>query len=65
MIEQLANEQKVACILIDHEVRPKLVNAVLKPSIKRVAIDILAANSTSIIGYITQLQQAILSCGKV
>ena len=65
MIEQLANEQKVACILIDHEVRPKLVNAVLKPGIKRVAIDILAANSTSIIGYITQLQQALLSCGKV
>lgn len=64
IIAQLANEEKVACILIDHEVKPKLVDAVLKPGIKRVTIDILAANSSSLIGYITQLQQALLSCGK-
>lgn len=63
-IAQSAKEGKVGCILIDHEVKPKLVDAVLKPSIKRVPIDILAANSTSLIGYITQLQQALLSCGK-
>ena len=64
-IAQAAKEGKVGCILIDHEVKPKLVDAVLKPSIKRVPIDILAAHSTSLIGYITQLQQALLSCGKV
>ena len=64
IIGQLANEQKVACILIDHEVKPKLVDAVLKPGIKRVPIDILAANSSSLIGYITQLQLALISCGK-
>ena len=63
IIAQLANDKKVACILVDHEVKPKLVDAVLKPSIKRVPIDILAANSASLVGFITQLQQALLSCG--
>ena len=62
-IAQLAQEQKVACVLIDHEVRPKLVNAVLSPSIDRITIDILATNSDSLIGYVNELQKAVLSCG--
>ena len=62
-IAQLAKEGKVACILIDHEVKPKLVNAILDASIERISIDILAASSDTLIGYVTKLQQALLSCG--
>jgi len=49
--------------LIDHEVKPKLVNAILDASIERISIDILAASSDTLIGYVTKLQQALLSCG--
>lgn len=63
-IAQLAQEGKVACILVDHEVNHKLVDAVLGPEIKRIQIDILAANSASLTEYITRLQQALLSCGR-
>lgn len=62
-IAQLAKEGKVACVLVDHEVKHKLVNAVLPPNIERIAIDILAAHSKTLIGYITELQKALLSCG--
>jgi zinc transport system substrate-binding protein len=62
-IAQLAKEGKVACILIDHEVKPKLVDAVLDANVERISIDILAANSHTLIGYITELQRALLSCG--
>jgi len=62
-IAQLAKEGKVGCILIDHEVKPKLVDAVLEASVERISVDILAANSDTLIGYVTELQRALLSCG--
>ncbi|HIG37642.1 MAG TPA: hypothetical protein EYQ12_09225 [Oceanospirillaceae bacterium] len=63
-IAQLAQEGKTACILVDHEVKHKLVDAVLGPEVKRIEIDILAVNSRSLTEYITALQQALLSCGR-
>tara|TARA_B100000780_G_scaffold245390_1_gene189436 strand:+ start:185 stop:997 length:813 start_codon:yes stop_codon:yes gene_type:complete len=64
IIAQLAKQEKVACILTDHEVKPRLVDAVLKAGIKRIPIDILATNSGSLSGYMTQLEQALLSCSQ-
>jgi len=61
-IAQLAQEDKVACILVDHEVKHKLINVVLGSEIKRIPIDILAANSDSLTDYIIALQQALLEC---
>ncbi len=63
-IAQLVQEGKVACILVDHEVKHNLVDAVVGPEVKRIQIDILAANSHSLTEYITALQQALLSCGR-
>lgn len=62
-IAQLAKNQQVACVLIDHEVKPKLIDAVIGPKVERITIDILAAKATSLTSYITKLQQAVLSCG--
>lgn len=42
IIAQLDKDNKVACILMDHEAQPKLVNAVIKSSVERIQIDILA-----------------------
>jgi hypothetical protein len=47
---------------MDHEAQPKLVDAVLSPMVKRIKIDILAASSSSLLGYLTKLQQALLAC---
>lgn len=63
IIAQLGKDNKVACVLMDHEAQPKLVDAVLKPSVERIPIDILAANSHSLMAYFTSLQQALLTCG--
>tara|TARA_B110000503_G_scaffold86844_1_gene132111 strand:- start:467 stop:1279 length:813 start_codon:yes stop_codon:yes gene_type:complete len=63
IIDQLAKHNKVACVLMDHEAQPKLVDAVVGPSVERIKIDILAANSSSLMGYLTKLQQALLRCG--
>ncbi len=64
-IAKLAKEQKVACILTDHETKPKLINAVIGPEVERIQIDILARNSTSLTSYIAKLGQAMLDCGRV
>lgn len=62
LIAQLAKQQKVACILTDHEVKHRLIDAVLGLEVKRIPIDILAANSDHLVDYILALQQAILAC---
>ena len=62
IINQLAKNNQVACVLMDHEAQPKLVDAVLSPMVKRIKIDILAASSSSLLGYLTKLQQALLAC---
>lgn len=64
-IAKLAKEQKVACILTDHETKPKLINAVIGSEVERIQIDILARNSTSLTSYIAKLGQAMLDCGRV
>jgi zinc transport system substrate-binding protein len=61
-IVQLAEDGKVACILVDHEVKHRLVDAVLGPEVKRITIDILAANSNDLADYIRTLQKAVLGC---
>jgi zinc transport system substrate-binding protein len=63
-IAEFEKTGRVACILVDHEVKHKLVDAVLGPDVKRIQIDILAANSASLTEYLTALQQALLSCGR-
>jgi ABC-type Zn2+ transport system substrate-binding protein/surface adhesin len=62
IINQLAKNNQLACVLMDHEAQPKLVDAVLSPMVKRIKIDILAASSSSLLGYLTKLQQALLAC---
>jgi len=61
-IVQLAEDGKVACILVDHEVKHRLIDAVLGPEVKRIPIDILAANSNDLADYIRALQKAVLAC---
>ena len=63
IIAQLDKDDKVACILMDHEAQPKLVNAVIKSSVERIQIDILATKSHSLMAYLTRLQKAMLGCG--
>ena len=63
IIAQLDKDDKVACILMDHEAQPKLVNAVIKSSVERIQIDILATKSHSLLVYLTRLQKALLGCG--
>ncbi|MCO4836868.1 MAG: zinc ABC transporter substrate-binding protein [Oceanospirillaceae bacterium] len=62
-IAQLAKEQQVACVLTDHETKPKLIDAVIGPEVERIQIDILATHSTSLVSYINRLGQAVLDCG--
>ena len=62
IIDQLAKNNQVACVLMDHEAQPKLVDAVLGSAVRRIKIDILAASSSSLIGYLTKLKQALLDC---
>ena len=64
VIDQLAKNNQVACVLMDHEAQPKLVDAVLGSGVRRIKIDILAANSSSLMGYLTKLKQALLRCGE-
>jgi zinc transport system substrate-binding protein len=64
VIDQLAKNNQVACVLMDHEAQPKLVDAVLGSGVRRIKIDILATNSSSLMGYLTKLKQALLRCGE-
>lgn len=61
-IAQLAGEGKVACVLVDHEARHKLIDAVLGPHIKRISIDILALKSDNLEAYMAGFENAMLAC---
>ena len=61
-IAKLVKDEQVACVLLDHEAKPKLINAVVGPNVERITIDILAATSSSLNAYIIKLKEAIISC---